>query len=96
MGASSARNPRATFILNVGLNGIENITSHQKLPQTLHAEGGVLWFGVAAEMASLEFWNIGLVGLNKVPFKDSSTFLLFWAFNSFVLNLKPIILKISN
>ena len=70
----------------MSLNGIENITGHQKEPQTLQAGGGVLWFGVAAEMASLEFWNIGLVGLNKVPFKDSSTFRLFWAFQSFVLN----------
>ena len=68
----------------MSLNGIENITGHQKEPQTLQAGGGVLWFGVAAEMASLEFCNIGLVGLNKVPFKDSSTF------QSFVL-ITPII-----
>ena len=70
----------------MSLNGIENITGHQKEPQTLQAGGGVLWFRVAAEMASLEFCNIGLVGLNKVPFKDSSTFRLFLAFQSFVLN----------
>ena len=71
----------------MSLNGIENITGHQKEPQTLQAGGGVLWFGVAAEVASLEFCNIGLVGLNKVPFKDSSTFRLFLALlQSFVLN----------
>ena len=58
----------------MSLNGIENITGHQKEPQTLQAGGGVLWLGAAAEMASLEHWNIGLVGLNKVPYSYSSTF----------------------